>query len=264
MNRQKSVVLFAAIAAVATLTISLSGVSATPLMVSSAPLSQEGMGGFLGHVEYTVMDNSGKVTGYYQADNTVVTDGKDCTARYLFGTTEAVGGDGQDKGECLGDLNDTFQYIAIGNYSTGAPTSGADTLESHGSSICADSSAGGGSGLTPDNGGEMARLEVTPTIITNATGSAGVVVELEVGTPFAFDSDNATTVAQSGIFNGKSTDDTNGTYEDTVGNGQCETPGAVHTDWNMFAAQHLASGSGITVTDGDSLSVKWTITIGGS
>ena len=36
----------------------------------------------------------------------------------------------------------------------------------------------------------------------------------------------------------------------------------VNTNWNMFSRQLLNDDNGITVSDGDSLSVKWTITVG--
>jgi len=249
MNRQKSIALFAAIAAVAITAIGLTGVSATTLMVSSVPQSQEGMT-MLGHVEYTLMGSDDLVKGYYQSDNIVVDDGKDCIAVLAFGVTPATN---------FCETNKVFQYIAIGNDTAGAPDGTQVNLDSTGASICADSGVG-------TQEGEMARKLVTPTITigaNNAGATIGTAVELEVDEAFTFDINNKTTVEQSGIFNGISTTDLIATYDGGDTTGQCEAPGSADNNWNMFALQELNSGSGITVTDGDSLSVKWTITIGG-
>lgn len=242
MNRQKSIVLFAAIAAVAMTTIGLTGVSASPLMVASLPQSEEGMV-MLGHVEYTVFGADGLVKAYNQADNLVVADGKDCVANRVFGITPAAG-------LCGHSGNGAMTYIAIGNDTSVAVATSEQQLSSSSPGNCASTSVDG----------EMARKLVTPTIQTGATGSAGTIVTLEVANPFTFSgSSNATgsgtTIHQSGIFNA-----------DQVAknaNGECTTLGAPDTNWNMFSVQDLNGGSGIAVTDGDSLSVKWTITIGG-
>jgi len=247
MNRQKSIALFAAIAAVAMTAIGLTGVSATTLMVSSVPQSQEGMG-MLGHVEYTLRGSDDQVKGYFQSDNIVVDDGKDCVGVRTFGAATAQG--------C--NVDRTFAYIAIGNQTDGALV-GTESQLSFTTSTCADTGAASG---------EMARKLVIPEIVIGAdnTGATiGTAVQLEVDNAFTFDDNNKTDVEQSAIFNYRATDGTYTEYETGAGTdtGQCGTPGAVDTDWNMFAIQNLNSGAGITVTDGDSLSVKWTITIGG-
>jgi len=240
MNRQKSIVLFAAIAAVAMTTIGLSGVSASPLMVASLPQSQEGML-MLGHVEYTLFDENGLVKGYNQGDNLVVEDGKDCVANLVFGITPAGG---------LCGHAGTMQYIAIGNDTSVAVAQANQQLSFSGGTGCASSTVDG----------EMARKQVTPTITTGASGTAGTIVELQVATPFTFSGNSnatgaGTTIHQSGIFNAP---------ENAVNaaTGECSTLGSPDTDWNMFSVQDLNGGSGIAVTDGDSLSVKWTITLG--
>jgi hypothetical protein len=76
MKRTTTIVLFASIFAVGTL--GLSGNSATSLMLSAVPQTQESVG-MLGHVEYKVMDSSGVVIQYMQGDNEVVNDGEDCS-----------------------------------------------------------------------------------------------------------------------------------------------------------------------------------------
>lgn len=241
MNRQKGIAVFAAIAAVAMTTIGLTGVSAESLMISSIPQSQE-MVGILGHVEYTKMNSDGQITGYLQSDNTVVDDGKDCTSRLLFGT----GVDGSNCGTTT-----TFQYVAIGNGTDGITTPDSDLTSLNftgGGEECADTS----------RLGEMARKLVSPSITTIAdagsgSGTGSIVVLDTTGNAFEFEANNVTTVFQSGIFNAQVT---------TQSLGQCVVAGTPGTTWNMFAVQELNTSTGIDVTAGDSLSVKWTITIG--
>jgi len=244
MNRQKGIAVFAAIAAVAMTMIGLTGVSAESLMISSIPQSQEVVG-ILGHVEYTKMNSDGQIIAYLQSDNTVVDDGKDCTSRLLFGA-------GIGSSNCVGSPPGTFQFVAIGNLTAGitTPDSGLTELASTGSSKCAQSGT--------NQEGEMARKQVTPTIDTIAddnggTGTGSIVVLDTSSSPFEFEANNATTVFQSAIFNADVTGSTLG---------QCTTPGAAGSQWNMFAIQELNTSTGIAVTAGDSLSVKWTITIG--
>lgn len=245
MNRQKSIAFFAAIATVSMITIGLSGVSTTPLMLSSIPQTQESVG-MLGHVEYVVRDSTGIITAYIQGDNAVVDDGKDCAAKLLFGTSE--------DGGCDNGIT-AFDFIGIGNV-TG--TFGSDTNFKQLNTTAAFPYTNSCSGQP--GGGEMARKLVTPTIITPADEATnGAIVELDLDTPFQFDAGNATTVHQSGIFS----DDFSTPGKTTEPNGgQCLTSGVAGTDWSMFALQNLNTGSGIQVTAGDSLSVKWTITIG--
>jgi len=244
MNRQKSIAFFAAIATVSMITIGLSGVSTTPLMLSSIPQTQESVG-MLGHVEYVVRDSTGIITAYMQGDNSVVDDGKDCAASLLFGISSS--------GACDSSIS-AFNYIGIGNVTgTINAESAFKTLNSTSGDNLADSCSGTGVG------GEMARKLVTPTLQTEADEStSGAVVELDLGSPFKFDAGNATTVHQSGIFS-----EALASAKLTEPNGgQCLTSGVPGTAWSMFSIQNLNGGSGIQVTAGDSLSVKWTITIG--
>ena len=228
MKRITTIALFAGIFAVTIGTLGFSGDSATSLMVSSLPQSQENVG-MLGHVEYKVLDEIGNIKQYMQNDNIVVRVGKDCVARAVFDTSV-------DPGAC--PTNAQFQFIAIGNGTTGTIDEAQTTLQG---GVCATSAADG----------EMARKLVTPTF-TAATGSAGTIVTLDTsGDPFTFDAFNTTKVIDSGVFNAdESAKD---------GNGQCTTLGTSE----MFSIQQLnGPTTGISVSDGDSLSVKWTITVG--
>lgn len=244
MKRNTTIVLFASIFAVAIGTLGLSGTSASTLMLSGAPHSQEQAIGMLGHVEYMVQDNNGNIAAYMQGDNTVVNDGEDCAADAIFGDGTCITGD--------------FNFIAIGNH-TGTPTPTvlfdtnstlADLLDDT-TSTCASSSDGSTDYATD---GEMARRGVTPTH-TPATGTTGTIVELDTsGAPFSFDASNATTVYDSGIFNSD--------YATSNDQNTCAGVNTSGGNQEMFSRQQLNGATGITVNAGDSLSVKWTITVG--
>ncbi len=241
--------MFAVIAAVAMTSIGLSGVSATPLMVSSVPQNQEGWG-MLGHVEYTLM-NDGKIKGYYQSDNVVVDNGKNCVADLVFGATSTPTGD-----NCSASPSQ-FTFIGIGN-GTGA-SAGAAFLDVQQLTNATEADLGcaedGGPGT-----GELARRAATVSVNAEADagGTTGAKVQLITTVPFDFVTANATIVHESAIFNGAS-------LGDAAGDDACNEatgPGDAGVNWDMFSIQKLNPTSGITVTDGDSLSVKWTITIG--
>jgi len=229
MNRTKSIALFAGIFAIAMTTFGLSGVSSSPMALAAIPQSEEAVG-MLGHFEYTVYDSEDQVKAYLQTDNVVVQDGTDCAGARLFATTS--------DGDCGNDA--AFTYIAIGNGTASAAATDVE-LDTGTTATCANSS----------NDGEMARKNVAPTV-TVANAGSGTQVELDVGSDtFKFSSSNATTVTQSGIFNGNTATQT--------GNGECLTTGVIGTQSEMFAIQDLTGG--VVVSDGDSLAVKWTITI---
>ena len=101
----------------------------------------------------------------------------------------------------------------------------------------------------------LSRCNVTASFTPATGGTAETVVELNTDSPFTFDASNVTSVIDSGLFND------NYAGQVAADNGQCDPDTAqdAGTDWNMFSRQLL---NGIDVTAGDSLSVKWTITVG--
>ena len=241
MNRTNTIGLFAGIFAIAMGAVALNSDSATSFMVSAVPQNQEEFG-FIGHVEYNVLDEAGQIKAYMQSDNIVVEEGLNCAALAIFQDADSVTG-----GSCADGSKD-FRYIAIGNYSaTGAsPLASLEALEV-GASASSGCAVSGGSSPDPTHGGEMSRKFVDPTF--EETGG-DTVVTLELANPFTFDASNATSVMQSGIFNDASSQNAQGHCNDVTTN----TPDA-------FAIQDLNTDTGIAVTDGDSLSVKWTITV---
>ncbi len=257
MKRITTIVLFASIFAVAVGTLGLSG-NSSALMISAVPQTQESMG-ILGHVEYKQLDEFGNIKAYLQNDNEVVVAGKDCAASYLF--TDASG----SVFDCIAG-NAAFTFIGIGNGTilVGAlPAIGAlnatladsTTGDANTQADCASTDAGVGVG------GDMARRDTT-AIITSAGTTTIVVLDTSAAGsdgPFTFDLSNATDVTDSGLFNADYPTSENG---DNRCSGTGETGGTAGVDWNMFSRQLLNNENGITVSDGDSLSVKWTITIG--
>ena len=226
--------MFAGIFAISLGAVSLSGNSATSLMISAEPQIQTTEIDMLGHVEYKVLDQTGTVKHYQQGDNIVVIGGKDCVARLVFeNSTSTVCAAG----------NNEFQHIAIGNYtSVDPPVNTLSALEVTGGTGCASTTVDG----------EMARKQVTPTFTPAVTGTGTVVVLDTSSDPFDFGLSNSTgNIMQSGVFNGPEGAD------DAV-TGECSTLGST----SMFAIQNLSTTSGISVSQGDSLSVKWTITVG--
>ena len=241
MNRIHTIALFAGVFAVALGTLGFTGfssVSAIPLMTEAIPQTQD-RAGILGHVTYTLYDATGNIKSYAQGDNVVVIVGKNCIASHIFKVAE----DGPSGENTCNSRNADFNFIAIGNTTT--PSAGDTDIQ-------LDLNNGPGCASTTVDG-EMARVQVDP-VITNATTGNGAVVVLETlgGEPFTFDSNNATSVRQSGLFDGDITTPN--------ANGSCGTLGAPGQSgtWNMFSIQDIS----VTTTDGDSLSIKWTITIG--
>ena len=255
MKRSTTIVLFASIFAVAVGTLGLSG-NTSALMVSAVPQAQEGIS-VLGHVEYKLLDEFGDIKGYMQNDNVVVEMGKDCAASYLF-TDSSVAVE-----ECIAG-NNAFTYIGIGNGSSGTIAVGNQTLADSVDDENATCSASGGTGTA--GGGDMARRNVTATF--DSTGTSTIVTLDTSDTPgsdgpFTFDALNATDVIDSGLFNADY-DNAGPTVAPHTCDAAANTPdlSGIGGDWNMFSRQLLNNADGITVTDGDSLSVKWTITIG--
>jgi len=256
MKRNTTIVLFASIFAVAVATLGMSGNTST-LMISAVPQTQEEVG-MLGHVEYTLLDADKNIKGYMQNDNVVVVAGKDCAAQGLFTDNQASVGD------CIANSN-AFTYIGVGNgtISAGgvagvnnATLADALTGDADTTGTCAHTDVGAGA----TNGGDMARRNVTASIVSSGTSTVVTLDTSAAGSdgPFTFDVSNATDVTDSGLFNA---DYETPTSVHTCG-GAGETGGDAGVEWNMFSRQLLNDVDGITVSNGDSLSVKWTITVG--
>lgn len=226
MNRIKTLTLLGAIFAITVGALSYTGISATPLLISSVQSTHDNVKA-LGHVEYTVSDESGLVKAYYQGDNMVVNTGDNCAADRLFAPGSSS--------ICTSFGTNGFQYIAIGNSTT--------AIEDDRTNI--------GQQANSTSDGEQARRRDSVPVFTASSGTSpnGAQIVVETPSPFTFDANNATTVQQAALFDAAATANVRG-----------ETTNIGTT--NMFSAQALSPT--VTVANGDTLNVKWTITIGGN
>ena len=227
MNRIKTLTLLSAIFAVTIGALSYTGISATPLFISSVQSTHDNVKA-LGHVEYTVMDASGLVKAYYQGDNLVVNVGDNCAADRLFNPGSS--------GICTSFGTNGFQYIAIGNATS--------TFDDTNTSL-------GAAATTTTDGEQARRRDSAPAFTASSTNStSGSQIIVETPSPFTFGASNATTVRNAALF------DAAASAADA--NGQTTTVGTS----NMFSVQNLSPA--VTVSNGDTLNVRWTITIGGN
>jgi len=77
-----------------------------PSALFAAPAADTQNVAFMGHVEFIQKNAAGDTIGYYQSDNKVMDDGKDCSAIRIFHAANGLG-------TCAS--SGEFQYIAIGN-----------------------------------------------------------------------------------------------------------------------------------------------------
>ena len=223
MKKYTNLALIGAIVAGITGFVSLDAISTTSLMtMQGTDIHETGL--MIGHVTYEVRGMDGQIKHYLQADNVIVDQGTDCSAAAIFDSDDTV---------CT-DLGN-FAYIAIGN--TTSPSAGA-------TDIALDISDGGRGNFGGGGGGEMARSGEIDAIITPANSAAipdplDTVVSI-ASTPFEFPDlrSAGTIVTQSGLFDS----------------------GTVETG-NMFSIKVVNSPTGLLVTNTDTLSVTWTITL---
>lgn len=232
MKTTSMVALIAVISAVSIGAISMNGFSAIPFVAASA--SPES-GTMMGHVEYILRDSDGNIKSYAQGDNMVVNRGDDCSIAYMFQPTSTTGG----ADVCTTFNPAGFHFIGIGNASMTVDATDT-TLVDAGATTVATSAADGLMSVRWDND-------------TAATASSnGGTVVIATPSPFTFSlsgaATNATTVTTAGLF-----DNTCSAQSTTTG--VCTANAGV---MNMFSAQTIS----VAVTNGDTLAVTWTITVG--
>lgn len=137
----------------------------------------------------------------------------------------AAGGDTVASGVCTGEFNDGFRYIGIGNYTTSVNGTNTALGQEYRSTSVPSLARGVGS-----------------VVMTNSTGTDGATVSFgKAVISRTFTCTHCSipqVVAESGLFNGTSVNNT-----------------------PMFARQTF---TGITMNNGDSLTVQWTINVGGT
>ena len=233
MNKLHTILVFGAIfaAGLGTVSVNDQAISAFITPVQYESTSQGIM--MFGHVEFVVHDSEGNIVQYAQGDNIIVETGGDCIAAQLF-KTAAVG-----KCDTLGN----FDFIAIGNVTSPSIAVGDEQLEADDGGT-----EDGLAAVGTEHSGEMARKQVTANV--DVSGTNAVVTLTNSGDAFSFtgtaNNGNATIITQSALFNAGGTPNSNG--ETTVIGGE------------MLAAQDLSPA--VTVGNGDSLTVTWTVTIG--
>jgi len=211
--------------------ISLDAISATSFVTMKAASDIHETSQMIGHVTYELRGADGNIKHYFQSDNVIVDKGTDCAATAIFDTSDGslictLGGEGG------------FAFIAIGN-ATGATAEATDTA--------LDISDGGFVNFDdptnfPNAGDEMARSGFIGATITPAAspGTDTTVSIASLAFTFADLGPAGTKITQSGLF-------------DTSA---LRTP-------SMFSLRDIPgqSGTGLLVTNADTLSVTWTITL---
>ena len=188
----------------------------------------------LGHIEFTVTDEFGNIKDYRQTDNLILNDGENCVLKALFGSGGPTTTSSASGGGCTGAVTEGYNYIAIGNATADVVTGGASELGISGADSAID---------TEITGNGMARTQATTITLTNSTadaadGAGGATAVLShTFTASALGATGTVDVDNSGLFNGTAST-TDGIFS-----------------WQEFDE--------IPIGNGDSLTVEWTIEIGG-
>lgn len=189
----------------------------------------------LGHVTMIHTDAEGNILSYQQSDNIIVDRGESCVLKQVFGIasdSDITPSDGlTDKcGSGITTNPGVFEHIAIGN-GTGSAAAGDIALNSE------HNVTGGTNGLERTDAGST-----TKAYSTQAT-SARVVLSAQFTNSYA--AGLSYDVTESGIFNSTET----------------PTGATVDPDTMLFAHQTFTP---ITLDNGESLTVEWTVDIGGT
>ena len=224
----KHVVNYAVFGAVVAIAAGLFGAYGTTGLTAVPESSSMIVGApMLGHITFTHQDTDGNVIAYRQTDNIIVNQGENCVAGFLFGVA-STGTNATCDPVGNSDTIGAYRVIAIGNGSNSATAVSSDIALADEHTFV----------------GSMVRQTVpvpTGANFTEASGDTNAV-NAQVILSALFTNDAATaqtiTVDESGIFN------------NTVASAD-----------GMFARQSFSS---IELDDGESLTVEWTIDIGGT
>ncbi|MGQ0605982.1 MAG: hypothetical protein ACT4OD_03375 [Candidatus Nitrosotenuis sp.] len=201
---------------------------------NDAKTSTAATGLITGHVTTVHTDSEGNILGYRQTDNIIVNGGENCALKMLFATS---GGAASGNTVCIGANTAGFRWIAIGN-TTNAFTAGTTP----GNPISTDTKLGNPHNSTSyflETG--LARKFAAVSSWTNSTtATTANAASVVMSSTFTNTASGARVVNESGLFNA------------TDGNHQTDS---------MFAKQVF---SGISLAANDSLTVTWTISVGGT
>ncbi|WP_371504370.1 hypothetical protein [Nitrosopumilus adriaticus] len=136
--------------------------------------------GILGHIEIIHTDNEGNILSYQQTDNTIVNDGRNCTAMLLFGyNTGCTAATPSGLG--------TYTVIGLGNTTNIPLASTTDLLELP--------------NPIDDNG--LSKATGTLGTFTNATGDDGTATQ-RISHTFTWNGGTANPIYNAGLFNATS------------------------------------------------------------
>ncbi len=209
--------------------ISLDAISATSFVTMKAASDIHETSQMIGHVTYELRGADGNIKHYFQSDNVIVDKGTDCAATAIFDTTDTAG-------ICTLGGGTGFSFIAIGNSTNAFPLASVDDTALDISGDCS-----GGFETADCTGDETNRLDGAVSI--TAANSPGADTTVSIVSPaFTFNTlgPAGTVITQSGLFDS-----------------------AVGGSNNMFSVRDIPGqgGTGLTVTNADTLSVTWTITL---
>ena len=189
----------------------------------------------LGHVTMIHTDADGNILSYQQSDNIIVDRGESCVLKQVFGiaaNSDIVPSDSltDDCGSGITTNPGVFEHIAIGN--------GTDLAVEGDIALASEHNITGAT-----HGLERTDAASTTKAYSTQTDSARVVLSAQFTNSYA--AGLSYDVSESGIFN------------------STETAGAssVDPDTMMFARQTFTP---ITLDNGESLTVEWTVDIGGT
>jgi len=214
--------------------ISLDAFSATSFVTMKAASDIHETGQMIGHVTYELRGADGNIKHYSQSDNVIVDVGTDCAATAIFDITDA-------STICALGTDNGFSFIAIGNSTNTLPLASVDDTALDISGDCS-----GGFKTADCTGAEIARNDGTVGITkADSANSLDTTVSI-VSQTFEFGAAGlqlgpaGTVITQSGLF-------------DSAAGGSD----------NMFSVRDIPgqSGTGLVVTNADTLSVTWTITL---
>ena len=207
--------------------------------------------GFLmGQVIIEAHNADGELIAYRIGDNEVVDDGEQCILKMLFATA-VDGGDGVGRGGvpgtdvCTGALTGAWQVIAIGVGDTGHGQSDCSGVGAP--SLCDVATHDVMTGLetecsaaenvgTPTCLADASLARATATTKSWANGSGTGATQIVLANTFTSSSSSTTVITESGLFNST-----------TINSG------------GMLSHKTF---SAVSLTDGDSITVTWTFTVG--
>jgi hypothetical protein len=202
---------------------------------TDAQTSTAATGLFTGHVTTIHKDAAGNIIGYRQTDNLIVNQGENCALKLLFASNSGLA---TGNSVCTGANTIGFRYIAIGNVSnaqTGTPPSPTST----------DVKLFNPYNSTAANAGMARQFGVVGTTTANGWTNSTTAISADaakviMAATFTNNAGGARNVNESALFN--------------------NTDGNTNSD-GMFARQVFST---ISLNPNDSLTVQWTINIGGT